>query len=258
MLGSLPYNDYYEILYYYPDNNTYTTASIEPYKSVDNNVLYFNIPRSFFMEKYIYNGAKFSFNLVKYHRQEPAVSSVNYYLGTYTLTLTTEQETIINSDSDKEQLSNIYNEQKNTTNAINNLSSKQEETTQAIENLENTITDSSVSDSSIYLPQDNSSDITQSGLNGIFTSIYNAFCTGQPQDIVFPIPFTNKSITLQPNYVRNMLSNHNATWIITLIEAYWWFLISRYIIKDITGKITKIKSGNIEGIEQSNIKGDML
>lgn len=172
------------------------------------------------------------------------LQTFNFDLGGYTLDLTAQSQQEINEDSDKQVLSDI--------------NSNQHETNEKLDNIEETITNPSIDNDSIFLPSDNTNDITQEGLNGIFTSIYNAFCTGQAQDIVFPIPFTNKNITLHANYVRQMLINSNSNWVITIIEAFWWYLISRFIIKDITNKITKIKSGNIEDIENNNIKGDML
>ena len=235
-----PYSSFYLDCDY--EGYTFSYDYLVKYTTITNNIATIRIPKSLLNESIVLrNGFNFSFNL---QARTPQGQVLFYELGSYTLNLTTEQEEQINEDSNKQVLSDISNNQK--------------ETTQAIENLENTITNSNIDDSSIDLPIDNSTDITQDGLNGIFTSIYNAFCVGQPQDIVFPIPFTNKSITLQPNYVRNMLNSVGATWVITIIEAFWWYLISRYIIKDITSKITKIKSGNIESIENTNIKGDML
>lgn len=181
-----------------------------------------------------------------------------YPLNSYTISLTTQEQENINQDSNRDLLSSINNSQQQTTDAINRQTEKIEEQTEKIEEQTDYLKDDTINNNSIYLPQDNSNDITQDGLNGIFTTIYNAFCTGQAQDIIFPIPFTNKNITLQANYIRNMLTNSNANWVITIIEAFWWFLISRFIIKDISNKITKIKSGNIENIETDNIKGDML
>lgn len=55
-----------------------------------------------------------------------------------------------------------------------------------------------------------------------------------------------------------MLSNNGANWIITIIQAFWWYIISRFIIKDIMRKIRKIKQGNFESIQDTNIKEDML
>lgn len=169
------------------------------------------------------------------------------------------------SNSYDSQLQNIKNSIDTQTNSINNQTNviqnqtnAIQEQTNSINNQTNVITDSTVEDSSVVLPTDSTNDITADGLNGIFTSMYNAFCSGQAKDIVFPVPFTNKNITLKANYVRQMLSSSGATWVITIIEAFWWYIISRFIIKDITNKITKIKSGNIESIEETNIKGDML
>ena len=242
---SFDINDSYELQFTYPNNSTKITGNIDSYKSIQNNNLIFTIPKSWITQGIVVRtDTIITFDLLQFHRSGNAVTQNRYSLGGYTLDLTTEQETEINEDSNKQLLSDINNNQK--------------ETTQAVEHLENTITDSNVEDSSIYLPTDNTNDITQEGLNGIFTSIYNAFCTGEAQDIVFPIPFTNKNITLQANYVSQMLQNSGASWVITIIQAFWWYLISTFIVKDITNKITKIKSGNIEDIENTNIKGDML
>ena len=148
------------------------------------------------------------------------------------------------TDTSQENFDNIQN-------SINNQS-------QSIDNINNTITDSTVDNSSIELPTDNTSDPTQSGVDNIFQAIYNSFTSGTPQNIVFPIPFTNKNITLEPNYIYNMLNNNGASWVITIIQAFWWYLISRFIITDIMKKIRKIKQGNFDNIQNSNIKEDML
>ena len=129
---------------------------------------------------------------------------------------------------------------------------KIEETNDKLDDLNDTITDDSIESSATDLPSISVNDPTSSGIDDIFTSIYNAFCTGNAQDIVFPIPFTNKNITLSPYYVRDMLNNNNAGWIYTLIQAFWGYLIGRFIVSDISRKIDKIKSGNIENIENNN------
>ena len=140
------------------------------------------------------------------------------------------QQTATSSDNeDTQELQNSINQQ-----------------TQSIDNINNSITDSNVDTSSINLPTDNTSDPTQSGVDNIFQTIYNSFTSGSAQDIVFPIPFTNKSITLQSNYLYNMLNNYGASWIITIIQAFYWYIISRFIITDIMNKIRKIKQGNFE------------
>lgn len=235
-----------------PDSNFYLHCDYEgytfsydntnEYKTINNGVAYLYIPKSLLNESIVLrNGFNFSFAL---QANKPNMEVLYYELGSYTMNLTTEEQEQINEDSNKQVLSDISNNQK--------------ETTQAIENLENTITNTNVNFNDIDLPTDDSEDITSNGVNNIFSSFYNAFCSGEPQNIVFPIPYTNKSITIEPNYLRDMLSNNGASWVISFIEAFWWYIISRYIIKDILDKINKIKSGNIEKIENSNIKGDML
>lgn len=159
------------------------------------------------------------------------------------------QQTATSTDTETSQ--ELQNSINNQTNAINNQ-------TQSIDNINNSITNSTVDNSSIDLPTDNTQDPTQSGVDNIFQTIYNSFTSGTAQDIVFPIPFTDKSIILQANYIYNMLQNNNATWIITIIQAFWWYLISRFIITDIMKKIRKIKQGNFDNIQNSNIKEDML
>ena len=199
------------------------------------------IPRTSLLNNVnITNGSNVSFYLGIRKNSESV-----FPLGSYTFNLTTEEQEQIQQDSDKALQGEILG--------------AQQETNNKLDNLDNTLTDSNVADiTADTLPSDSTNDITADGVNGIFTSIYNAFCVGNAQDIVFPIPFTDKTITLSANYISNALTNSGATFIITIIQAFWWYIISRFIIKDIMGKINKIKGGDIENIETTNIRGDML
>lgn len=191
---------------------------------------------------------------------------LEYFDNSYTFTISSDvtqdyinqlnQQTATTTDEDNNQ--ELQNKIDNQTNAINNQTNAINNQTQSIDNINNSITDSTVDNSSIDLPTDNTVDPTQSGVDNIFQTIYNSFTSGTAQDIVFPIPFTNKSITLQANYIYNMLQSNGASWIITIIQAFWWYLISRFIITDIMKKIRKIKQGNFDNIQNSNIKEDML
>lgn len=130
----------------------------------------------------------------------------------------------------------------------------------SINNLNDSITNDNISNSIIQvptMPTDTSG--VENGVNNIFTTIMNAYTNfNANQDIVFPIPFTNKNITINGNYTKNMLESVNATWIINIITAFWWYVISVYIVKDILKMVDKIQEGKIDNIENSNIKGDML
>lgn len=112
-----------------------------------------------------------------------------------------------------------------------------------------------VSVDSSSLPSDTSQDITEDGFNSIFQQIYNTFTGGAAQDIVITIPFTNKSFTINANTVYG---GANLGFIRTLIEAFWYFIISYFIVQDIGKKINKIKSGDIEHVQEDNIKEDLL
>lgn len=128
--------------------------------------------------------------------------------------------------------------------------------TQATENLINTNT--SIEDDEIIqsgvITEDNE-DITASGFNNIFNAFYNGI-TAEPTDIVLPIPYVNKNITINPNFLRDLLGDNNI--LIKLIESFYFFIVSLYIVKDIEKIIEKIKNGDIATSTDTNIKADML
>ena len=118
--------------------------------------------------------------------------------------------------------------------------------------------DASDSDIDMSGVSDNTNDITDEGISQIFTTFYNAFTSDTAQDLTIPVPFTDKSFVLQADMLKNALSNSVFKPLVALIKAFWWFLISRFIYLDISNKINKIKSGDIENVENNNIKEDML
>lgn len=236
--------DFNSTLFITYNNNTYQ-YNIDNYKNISDNNLFYYIPKSILLDGVeLKSNSSISFSVVSGFRS----ILTEYDLGSYVLNV----DVVGGGSGTTEPTEPDYSGK------LDDLLAGQQQTTDAVGSLENTITDGSVDDTSIFLPSDNTNDITADGLNGIFTTMYNAFCSGEAKDIVFPIPYTDKNITLSANYVRQMLSNSGASWVITIIEAFWWYLISRFIIKDVANKISKIKSGNIESIENSNIKEEML
>lgn len=102
-------------------------------------------------------------------------------------------------------------------------------------------------------------DITSSGLTGIFTTIYNSINSWSSKDIVLPVPFTNKSLTIPANYTNNMLGSVGGGSLITIISTVYYFIVARFIVYSITGIINSIKSGSIlETDTKNNITTDML
>ena len=200
------------------------------------------------------------------YNPEYNTTTYNYIGNTYQFTISSNvTQDYINqlnqqtaTDTSQDNFNNINNSINKQSDAINNQTNAINNQTQSIDNINSSITNSTVDNSSIDLPTDNTTDPTQNGVDNIFQTIYNSFTSGTAQDIVFPIPFTDKSIILQANYLYNVLQNNNASWVVMIIQAFWWYLISRFIIKDIMKKIRKIKQGNLDNIQNDNIKEDML
>lgn len=142
---------------------------------------------------------------------------------------------------------NIKNESKKIQDSIKN----------STDSINNTITDSNVDDVPISdLPTDDTKDITQNGFNNLFNTIENLFTTGKSVDVVIKIPFTDKSFTINADTVYGDTSKLGA--VKSFIQAWYYFFISLFIVKDINKKINKIKSGNIENVQSDDIKADIL
>lgn len=149
--------------------------------------------------------------------------------------------------------------QQNVNAILNNIESNTKDTANETKEIKDLIKDTNVDNSlSSKLPSDNTQDTTSEGVNNIFNFLKNSFTTGTARDIVIPVPFTNKSFTIQANFLKNILSKTEFSWVYNIIQAFWWYVISVFIVKDVSSKFTKIKSGNIENIQDNNIKEDML
>lgn len=81
---------------------------------------------------------------------------------------------------------------------------------------------------------------------------------GTAKDIVIPVPFTGKNFVIKPNFLKTILAKTEFEWVYNIIQAFWWYVISAFIVKDVSSKFTKIKSGNVENIQDTNIKEEML
>lgn len=144
-----------------------------------------------------------------------------------------------------------YNEvmEKGQTNAI------MDNVSENAEMIDSTITNSSVDAPFGDLPSDSTQDITESGFTNIFDTIRTTFTSGVARDLVVPIPFTGKSFTIN---TANVYGNVNLGIVGTLIESFWYFAFSFFIGTDIARKINKIKMGDLENIQTTNIKEDLL
>lgn len=149
------------------------------------------------------------------------------------------------SDAILKKQDEIKNEVTNQGNQINS----------SINNVDSSINNSDVSADSSSLPTDNTTDIAENGFNNIFNQLYNTFTAQTAQDLVITIPFTKKTFTINS---KTVYAGANLGFVKTLIETFWYFIISYFIVQDIAKKINKIKSGDIENVQEDNIKEDLL
>lgn len=128
-------------------------------------------------------------------------SSINEFLEL--LNVYSELPTTYNTSDEELQaltqagFQNQVNAINNATTAINDVNSSVEDVNQSVMDMIDTIVDPYVNLSQQQLPENNVQDPTTDGLDNIFTIIKEAF-TGTPQSVSFPIPFTDKSFTIEP------------------------------------------------------------
>lgn len=176
-------------------------------------------------------------------------------------------EALEEAGSDTTTINNIASSVDNISTATQNIASSStatqqaaEATQQTAEAIENFIKDTTVNDSSYNQTNVNVPDSSASDLDGIFNQLKNIFISGQAVDIVIPIPFTNGgNITIPSSLTRDMLGTSTpAQTIINLIELIYNFLLARWIVKDVTNYISKLKDGSIVEGSTTDIKADML
>ena len=130
--------------------------------------------------------------------------------------------------------------------------------TNAINDMSNFMQDDNFSSDSITNNMPNSNefnDITENGFDNIFNTLRNTFTSSNYQDVVFVVPFSNgQTITLPSDLTEKIVP----TAIASLIQMVYWYLIARFIVKDIARYIEKAKSGDIFNSSDTNIKTDML
>lgn len=124
-----------------------------------------------------------------------------------------------------------------------------------ITNLNNTITDSNVDSSSYSDISGLGSDFgitDNTGIEGLFLILYNAFCTDNIQSVTFNIPFVNKSFT-----INNTFSNNYPSGVVSIVHIFVWGVIALFVLRDIRSIINKVAEGNPENVG-SDVKKDVL
>lgn len=169
--------------------------------------------------------------------------SVEY---TWTMSLTAEQE-LTEEQKTQQEINQGIN---NLNNNISDLNNSQQETN-------NFLKDDTIDDNEIVSNMPTFGDYfdpSESGIGNIFNSLRTAFTTNQQgQDVVFPLPHGG-SIVIP----ANVTSSKIPPLLVGLIRSVYWFLIARYIIKDVSSYVEKAKSGEILDSTDGNIKTDLL
>ena len=181
---------------------------------------------------------------------------------------------LVSSDTEKQELLNSINSvTQNINTSIQNQTSQQHQDSEDIKNtlqnqtsqqhqdsedIKNTLTDNSVEDidTSAIQNSDTTQDITSGGFDNIFTSIQNAILDDSEHSVDITIPFVNMTLTISKSSIFGNFSGLSV--IENLCSMVWYFLVSVFIVKDISKKINAIKSGNIENVQNTNIKEDLL
>lgn len=99
------------------------------------------------------------------------------------------------------------------------------------------------------------SDITAESLDQIFNNIKDAFTSSSYKDVEIKLPFVKSGSIVIP---ADLTSKYVPSIILNLVQMFYWFLISRFIYKDVTNYIDKLKSGDVFNGTDTNIKADML
>lgn len=209
--------------------------------SIDNGNIY-TIPIEY-INAYIVFYPQDTFKATYYHFDGTVL--VPYNLGSFTVSITADYAQELNDNSDRTLQNEQLWEQRETNNQLNQLN--------------NSITDTNFNDNDISFP---SIDVDDGGvLNAMasfFDKIYDAFVNGTLYDIVIPIPYTNKNIVIPYNYTETQLTNANATWIITIIQLGWWYILGKFIIINLFEKVITIMRGSVEKVQMQSVTTKLL
>lgn len=147
--------------------------------------------------------------------------------------------------------------------AINENTEATEDTTQAVNNLRNDF-NAEESDDDYDFPTDNpTTDPTSSGIDNIFNMFYMRINSWNALGINVPIPFTGKSFSISPDITENIINGWTPTTQIatvfkSLLSGVWYYLLGRYIVKDVQHYVDGLQTGDILTKSDTNIKTEML
>lgn len=253
---------YHKIMYLTYNYNGFSYFKEIPFDYIDtfldNNNYKFtiNIPKSFFNNSlYLVENAELNLTLsIKEEFESNDIT--NYFLGNYNITISSDMVSDINNTTEKDIQDNIYQEQQKTNDNLENLQQQQQQTNDNLNNINNSLTDSEVDENNVNDIADLSNGFSvtdNTGIDQLFQMVYNAFCSNNPEDLVFTIPFTNKEVTINQSNISSKFPEP----ITNIVGIFVWGFVGLYVLKDIRSMINKISEGSPEDVG-SDVKKEVL
>lgn len=133
------------------------------------------------------------------------------------------------------------------TSAINQQTNTIEQQTTVIQDTQDFLEDDTIQDSSMSIDTTGMT-VSDNGVNNFFTdflnSVYNIFVNidSTVETITIPMPYNIPDIVLRSDIISSHINN---TILFTLIQTFWWFIISRYIIHFVFRMIKWLTDGEL-------------
>lgn len=238
---------------------------------------------------YYYNDLTFSLDSSSKYKKELFDTGTYYYSmpfkalkikkdTSYYFVLTNSGDNINNTIGEITRSDNIYDvilcdsaDVVTTNEEILNSLTNNDPSDNTNDTINNNLPRPSYDDNNINIPGMNvdiPDDPTTSSFNWIFNffnNLINSYGNNDVEDINIeftPFGWNDSSgsrvfsFSISPYLVRNFLGENNP--ILLLIESFYWFAVSYYILQNIRKYAEKIKTGDIMTHTDSNIKADML
>ena len=182
---------------------------------------------------------------------------VSKYIPSSYTTVETQEVTVVGMDNYMRTIFSLFDRQHNDEEEQNDLL---ESIKQGIANTNSFLNNDNVDNSSYDMPnQNDTNDISGDGLNNIFNLFYSKITSDYgTKNIHIPIPFTNRGFDIPNNLTENIVSSFANGTLKTLLGLIWWYVLSVYIIKDVTKYIDNMKTGEILTKSDTNVKTEML
>ena len=88
------------------------------------------------------------------------------------------------------------------------------------------------------------------GVDKLFSMLYDSFCTDNVVNVNTTIPFTNDTFTISSEQISSFYPES----IKSIVNMFFWGMLGLFIIKDIRTSLDKMSQGNIEHVSSDVMK----